>query len=639
MRPAFLELRPGSVVSSKGRHYKIKQVVDLHSVMAVNLETGRPDVLTIEGLKPVQADNDRAEGDGTPAGPDLQSEDWVDAQKRFKSIEPLLKNPYRTREDAEAAAEKAGVHVNTLYTWLRKFQESGHVSSLIPEARGRRRGTRLLDPETEAVIASAIDEIYATKQRNTAQAVVTRVMEVCRKADVTPPHPNTVRNRIRERPLAEMLRKRGRRDKARNEYEPIQGEFPDAEYPFQTVQVDHTPADVIIVDDETRQPLGRPWVTLGIDVYSRMVAGWYVSLESPSTAAVGICLTRAMLPKDKLLVELDVPGEWPVCGKIGAVHVDNAREFRGVVLERACAEYGIDVVMRPVKTPHYGGHIERLMGTMANQVRTLPGTTFRSPEQRKGYDSDKEAAMTLKEFEAYLVDFFVNVYHQKVHTGQGAAPIRRWEQGVLGDDESPGRGVLTIPGDPERLCLDFLPFEERTVQPYGIVLDRMHYFHEVLVPWINTNDPKDAKHKRRFVIRRDPRDISRVHFLDPESNQYYSIPCRNTSRPAVSLWEWRAACKRADAEGREGVDEDAIFEALGRMRQRTEKAVKTTKAQRRARQRAAAARKHAGQKKRAAGQSAASEAPAAGDKATTTPATPIDDVFAVPVEPFSDERV
>jgi len=37
-------------------------------------------------------------------------------------------------------------------------------------------------------------------------------------------------------------------------------------------------------------------------------------------------------------------------GRLGKVHADNAREFRGHMIRRACDEYGIGLEWRPVKT-------------------------------------------------------------------------------------------------------------------------------------------------------------------------------------------------------------------------------------------------------------------------------------------------
>ena len=49
-----------------------------------------------------------------------------------------------------------------------------------------------------------------------------------------------------------------------------------ASQPLEIVQVDHTRAGIIVVDEETREPIGSPWLTLAIDVFSRMVTGFYL---------------------------------------------------------------------------------------------------------------------------------------------------------------------------------------------------------------------------------------------------------------------------------------------------------------------------------------------------------------------------
>ncbi|UEX77736.1 Mu transposase C-terminal domain-containing protein [Spiribacter halobius] len=523
-------------------------------------------------------------GEAVAAGKDIaeiSEEDWAEAQRRFDAIKPLLDNPMRTREAAEAKAKEAGVHVATLYEWLRRFQDSRHLSCLIPGRRGPKRGGRRLSKKAEAITESVINQYYLSNQRPSPGDVAARVVEECKKAGLKPPHPNTVRNRIRELPRAVSLRRRGRRDEARNMFQPIRGGFPGADFPLSIVQIDHTEADIIVVEEETRLPMGRPWVTLAIDVYSRMVVGIYISMDPPSAVSVGMCLANGMLPKEGYLADLDVPGEWPVWGKMRVVHADNAKEFRGAMLQRACEQYAIELQLRPVKLPHYGGHIERLMGTNAKQIHKLPGTTFASPAARSGYDSEGKAALTLREFEQQLVDYIVNVYHQREHSGLGLPPKRQWEIGVLGNDEQPGIGVPDIPADPARLRLDFLPYVMRTVQTYGIQIDKIFYFHEVLTPWINAMDPSHPKAKRQFIIRRDPRDISRVYFFDPEANEYYTIPYRNVAHPAVSLWEVRAAQRRLAEEGRKHVDEDAIFEAVQRMRERVEEAKHKSKKARR----------------------------------------------------------
>jgi putative transposase len=587
--PAFLPIVPGSMVSSSGRAYRITHVLGLESVLAEDLATGIPERLHIGDLRPAPVDTAAVGAAPPPDGADLETvdqADWAVAQRRMAVIKPLLNDPFRTREMVEAAAAAAEVHFTTVYEWMRLFHDAGHLSALIPRRRGRKKGTKVVEAAVEAVIAAAIRDEYLNRQKKKPARVIAKVAEVCRTAGIEAPHPNTVRKRIHELPVATALRRRGQRDVARNRHEPVRGPFPGADYPLAVVQIDHSPTDVIVLEGTTRRPLGRPWITLAIDVHTRMVVGFHLSMFNPSAFAAGACLVQAMQPKRELLARMEVPGDWPVFGKMDVVHADNAREFKGEMLRRACDEYRIELKLRPIKNPHYGGHIERLMGTIANELRNLPGATFSSPAARRGYNSDKEAALTFDELEAYLADFIVSVYNKRFHNGIGMSPQRKMEIGILGDGDTPGRGLPDPPGDAERMRLDFLPFEERTVQTYGLVLDGVHYWDEVLTPWINAMDPGDARCKRAFVVRRDPRLISPVYFWDPEVGTYYEIPYRDAARPPTSLWALREARQMLTDEGRTNIDEPALFEALARLEKRITDAKGATKAARRGMHRA-----------------------------------------------------
>jgi putative transposase len=108
---------------------------------------------------------------------------------------------------------------------------------------------------------------------------------------------------------------------------------------------------------------------------------------------------------------------------------------------------------------------------------------------------------------------FFGRYHRKVHSGIGTTPLTKWREGLLGTKGKPGRGLPARRIDEEMLRINFMPFFERTVQNYGVLIDDVHYYHDVLRPWINAKHPEYEKHKRKFRFHRDPRDISALYFL------------------------------------------------------------------------------------------------------------------------------
>jgi putative transposase len=211
------------------------------------------------------------------------------------------------------------------------------------------------------------------------------------------------------------------------------------------VQIDHTLLPVIIVDDVHRKPINRAWITLAIDVYSRVCLGMYLSLDGPSAMSAGMCVANAVLPKESWLRRLDVTSvEWPCWGVMGTFHLDNAREFRGDMLKAACREYDIDLHLRPVKKPRYGAHIERLMGTVTQGLKGVKGSTFSGPGEKGEYDAEGNACMTFGEIEKWLMLFLARYHHQK-HDGIGTPPLQKWREGLLGTKKKPGRGSTGSP--------------------------------------------------------------------------------------------------------------------------------------------------------------------------------------------------
>ena len=95
------------------------------------------------------------------------------------------------------------------------------------------------------------------------------------------------------------------------------------------------------MDEVMRLPIGRPWLTLAVDVATRVVVGFYVSMEAPSSTSVALCLSQAVLTKDAWLVQRGLECSWPVWGLPAAVHTDNGADFTAAALRRGCDEHGI----------------------------------------------------------------------------------------------------------------------------------------------------------------------------------------------------------------------------------------------------------------------------------------------------------
>ncbi|WP_217994867.1 Mu transposase C-terminal domain-containing protein [Methylogaea oryzae] len=478
-----------------------------------------------------------------------------------------------------------GVDAATLYRWLKRYKAYGAVSALIPQRRGWKTGKSRIPVFAEEVIEEVIRDFYLTPQRPTAQKAVMEVFRRCEQRGIEAPSAATIRSRLNRVTEKQRLRGRGFKEKAKNKFLPAAGSFPNADYPLAVVQIDHTPADIILVDDVYRRPIGRPWITLSMDVYSRMVTGYYLSFDPPSETSVAMCVTHSVLPKDEWLLLHKVDAQWPVWGFPKTIHVDNGADFRSNNFQQSCLMYGINLEFRPVKQPRYGGHIERVLGTLLKEIHDLPGTTFSSIREKDEYNPEKHAAMTKSEFETWLVTLICKVYHQRLHSGIGMSPLKKWEIGIFGNAEVQGTGIPPRPANRLTVLLDFLPAFRRTVQTFGVTIDGMSYYAEALRPWINAEDPDARDKKREFIFRRDPRDISAVWFFDPALQQYFKVPFADQSLPSMSIWEYQQARETLKREGKKSVNEHQILHAITELRSRVDEAKEKTKKARRQAQR------------------------------------------------------
>ena len=219
---------------------------------------------------------------------------WREAQRRAEVIRPLVERGSRPRHLVQAAAATLGLSKRQTYTLLRLCREAGGaVTALVPGTSSGGRNKPRVPPASEAALARAIHEVFLTPQKPTPARIAREVIGRCKADKVPAQSASTVRRRLKALPLAD----RRRRGEEHPEIKPVHGHAPPSRHPLDLVQVDHTPVDLILVDPLDREPVGRPWLTVAIDAYSRCIAGFYVTLEAPSATSVGLCLTHAAMDK------------------------------------------------------------------------------------------------------------------------------------------------------------------------------------------------------------------------------------------------------------------------------------------------------------------------------------------------------
>lgn len=475
------------------------------------------------------------------------------AVERANALRPILELEESGQDIGPLLLEAAnimGVSRSTVWDFYRRLKiNDGRASSLLPKRRGPKHGSRRLEPDVESTIERVLRQHYLVPEPPSFLRIVSEIRAECAARGYRLPTRRTIKSRVDAMDQREVMRKRKGAKAARQVFEPRVGAL-NVERPLDVVQIDHTLADIILVDQFERKPLARPWLTLAIDVATRVVLGVHVSFDTPSVLSIGLCLHHCVRTKSIRAPELLEELYWPAAGIPQAVHVDNGRDFRSDAFQSACADWGISIEYRPPGRAHYGGHIERLIGTTMGAVHVLPGTTQSSPKDKGDYDSSGNAVMTLEEFEDWL-HLEICRYHNTRHSGLGRAPLAAWAD--LGGDGA-GRKVV----DTEALRISFLPSERRQLARTGIKLFSVGYWSDAFGPMIGRGVGK-------VTVKYDPRDMSQIWAVNNEGRTIVAR-YKNLSRPRISLWESRRA--RAIFHERHGgtIPEAMLFQIIEEQR-------------------------------------------------------------------------
>ncbi len=148
----------------------------------------------------------------------------------------------------------------------------------------------------------------------------------------------------------------------------VGGEPPAVTAPLEQVQIDHTVIDLIVVDERDRQPIGRPYLTIAIDVFTRCVLGMVVTLEAPSSVSVGLCLVHVACDKRPRLEGLNIEMEWPMSGKPVLLYPTTRPSSRAKRYAEAASSMASGLTIALLGQPHYGGIVERIIGTAMQMI-------------------------------------------------------------------------------------------------------------------------------------------------------------------------------------------------------------------------------------------------------------------------------
>ena len=197
---------------------------------------------------------------GTPARSLVQATDaqWECARRR-EAVIAAVANANDLADQVTRVSTGLGVSRRTVFRWLAAYRDAPQTSSLLARPRGTPTGARRIDVRLEQLIAEVIRDVYLTKVRAKKEEVVRQVGLRCSSERLAPPSRKAILARVRALDTRDVAMARLQASEAASLVDSVPGMYR-VDGALEVVQIDHTPVDVIVVDEVHRLPIGRPWL-------------------------------------------------------------------------------------------------------------------------------------------------------------------------------------------------------------------------------------------------------------------------------------------------------------------------------------------------------------------------------------------
>ena len=478
-------------------------------------------------------------------------------------------------------SEETGAIPKTIYAFLRQYWQRGCTpNALLPDydksgGRGKKRSNAekklgrprsiapgtgvIIDASIEKMFRIALDQHYFTEKKHSLPYAHRRFADMyetaypkIKKSD----YPTITQLRYfyeRDYAQADRIRRRANKIEYNKDIRPLHSTATaDVHGPGARYEIDATIADIYLLSSDRQKIIGRPTLYVVVDVFSRLITGFYVGLENPSYATAIIALYNAMTDKTELCKSVDLEyEEWPSIGLPDAILAD-----RGELLSNQIEYLEQAFNVRIETTGSYRGDakgiVERTFRTLQADFKPFaPGVvTGTKIKKRGGEDYVLDATLTVSDFTEIIINSIIlrNNYSvlekydrdPDMPTDVPSVPLEIWKWGI---QHRSGR-LRSVPDEALKLAL--LPRQKVTLSDFGIrCFGAFYSCSELIKPgWLHRDG---KKRPGPFQAAYDPASADKIYFFpNPHNNDYWECVLHDHSRAyrGLSMWEMRGRIKQ-----------------------------------------------------------------------------------------------
>lgn len=389
---------------------------------------------------------------------------------------------------------------STARSWVRLFLQSGqNALALIPTRRKKIKHRLSLQPwEVQQIIKQQVTELYLKQEPACKTEVIDAIFleleafntgrPVHDKLKI--PSPSTLNRILRELDAYERASAQ-KGSKYAQKHQGWTRKRPRPARLFELVEADTQEMHVTVVDDYD-EVIGRPYLTVFLEVNTRMPIAWHIGFNPPS------------LDTTLQALKLSISSDNPYGGVAQRYIFDNGVEFVEQNLRRILGMLGAEITYCEPATGNQKPHVEAFFGTWSKEIaHAMPGTTFSNIAARGDYNSEKKARLTIKDVNHFFSRWVKEVYCERPHSSLNTSPRQAWE--AAHDAMFPPRRHSLAD-----LNQHFLSAFEASPQQ-GRVRYNSLFWTGPGVPYLANREPKPAK----LLVYYDPSDLGMAWACHP----------------------------------------------------------------------------------------------------------------------------
>lgn len=301
--------------------------------------------------------------------------------------------------------------------------------------------------------------------------------------------------------------------------------------PGDRFEFDATIVDLYLVSEQDPSKIiGRATLLIAIDVFSRLVAGYYLTFEPPSYVLAMMCIANCLENKVDVCRKLGISIEfddWPAIGLPTAILGDKG-ELLTYQADSLINTYNVRIENAKARRGDAKGIVEQSFCTLqADFVPYTPGAvTTETAKKRGGQDYRLDASLTLKELEEIIVLLIykrnlevMNKYDADngIPDSLPRTPKDLWQWGI--ENRS---GVLKS-ADVEQFKIHTLPRCKATVSNEGIKFQSLTYScpEALKLGWFIRD--RHRTRPKTVEIGFDPRSTNNIYVFPEDQKQMFWV--------------------------------------------------------------------------------------------------------------------